>query len=125
MEKGKPFSTVQQGERQPKGMMWFRSQYVPILYSRGRTDGFLGKDWVARGTTQRIGASIFAIVFFCSSVALFVAGSLIGAKTSQDMDGIVGQISGIVLAALAFLVACFVMFLTFRLVRCIVRSFQK
>src|SRR5260370_24948869 len=98
-------------------MIWFRGHYVPILYSPGRTGRFLSKDWVAKGTTQRIGAIIFATVFFCGSTALFFASILMRAQISEAMRGVLGQIFGIVLAALAFLVACFGMLLTFRLCR--------
>ena len=55
--------TVQKEERQPKRMMWFRGQSVPILYGRGRKGIFASEDWIARGTIQRIGAIIVATVF--------------------------------------------------------------
>jgi hypothetical protein len=116
---------VQKGERQTKRTLWFRGQNVPILYSRGRADGLLSTDWVARGTIQRIGATIFATGFFCGSAALFVASLSMRAQTSEIMGGVLGQIFGIVLAILAFLVACIGMFLTFRLVRGVVRSLHK
>jgi hypothetical protein len=116
---------VQKGERHTKRTMWFSGQNVPILYSRSPTDGLLSKDWVARGTIQRIGATIFATGFFCGSVALFVASLLMRAQTSEIMGGVLGQIFGTVLAILAFLLACIGMFLTFRLVRGVVRSSYK
>jgi hypothetical protein len=115
----------QKGERQTKRTMWFRGQYVPILYSSDRTDGFLSKSWVAKGTTQRIGAIIFATVFFCGSTALLVASILMRVQISETMKGVLGQVFGIVLAVLAFLVACFGMLLTFRLARGVVRSFHR
>lgn len=105
--------------------MWFRGQNVPILYGRGRKDIFGSEDWTARGTIQRIGATIFATGFFCGSVALFLASLLIRAEISEIVGGVLGQIFGTVLAVLAFLVACIGMFLTFRVVRGIVRSFYK
>jgi hypothetical protein len=105
--------------------MWFRGQNVPILYGRGRKDTFGSEDWIARGTIQRIGATIVAAVFFCASVALFIAGLLIRAQISVTVGGVFGQIFGTVLAVLAFLVACIGMFLTFRLVQGVVRSFYK
>jgi hypothetical protein len=105
--------------------MRFRGQSVPILYGRGRKDIFGSEDWIARGTIRRIGAAIFATGFFGVSVALFVASLVVRAHTSEMVAGLLGQIFGTVLAALVFLVACIGMFLTFRLVRGIVRSFYK
>ena len=117
--------TVHKGERQPKRTMWFRGQNVPILYGRSRKDIFGSEDWIARGAIQRIGATIVATVFFGGSIALFVASFLMGTRTSEIAGGVLGQILGTVLAVLAFLVACIGMFLTFRLVRGVVRSFYK
>jgi hypothetical protein len=105
--------------------MRFRGQNVPILYGRGRKSIFGTEDWTARGTIQKIGATIFATGFFCASVALFVASLLIRAQVSENVGGVLGQIFGTVLAVLALVVACIGMFLTFRLVRGIVRSFYK
>jgi hypothetical protein len=116
---------VQKTERQPKRTMWFRGQNVPILYGRGRKDILGSEDWIARGTIQRIGATIVATVFFCGSAALFVASLLIRAQISETVGGVFGQIFGTVLAVLAFLVACIGMFLTFRLVRGIARSIYR
>ena len=112
-------------QRQEAGQIWFRGQNVPILYGRGRKNIFASEDWIARGTIQKIGATIIATVFFCGSVALFVAGLLVRAELSKTLGGVLGQISGTVLAVLAFLVACIGMFLTFRLARGVVRSFYK
>jgi hypothetical protein len=105
--------------------MWFKGQNVPILYGRGRKDIFCSEDWIAKGAIQRIGATIVAAVFFCGSVALFVASLLIRAQISETVDGVFGQIFGTVLGVLVLLVACVGMFLTFRLVRGVVRSFDK
>lgn len=115
---------MQKRERQPKDMMWFRGQFVPIVYGRSRKGIFGSKDWVARGTLQRVGASIFAAVFFCGAIALPFAAILVRAEISQTR-GIWGQICGIGLAALAFWVAFAAMLLSLRLVRGIVRSFYK
>jgi hypothetical protein len=116
---------VQKGEGQTKRTMWFRGQFVPILYGRSRKDIFGSEDWVAKGTTQRIGAIMFAAVFFCGSIALLFGGVLVRAEISQSMGGILGQVFGIGLAVLAFLVACTALLLTFRLVRGVVRSVYK
>jgi hypothetical protein len=112
-------------QRKEAGQMWFRGQNVPILYGRGRKNIIASEDWTARGTVQRIGATIFAIGFFCGSVAFAVAGFLVGSKLSENVGGILGQILGTLLTFLAFLVACIGMFLTFRLARGVVRSFYK
>ncbi len=105
--------------------MLFRGQNVPILYGLGRKNILGSEDWTARGTIQKIGATIFAIGFFCGSVALFVASFLVRAEISETVGGVLGPIFGSLLAVLAFLVACMGMFLTFRLARGIVRSFYK
>jgi hypothetical protein len=115
---------VQKGEGQTKRTMWYRGQFVPILYGRSRKDIFGSEDWVAKGTIQRIGALVFAAAFFCGSIALPFAGVLVRAEISQRMAGILGQVFGMGLAVLAFLVACTAMLLSFRLVRGVVRSFQ-
>ncbi len=117
--------TSQTAEGQPKRTMWFGGQNVPILYGGGRKDIFGSEDWIGRGPIQRIGTTIFATGFFCASVALFIASFLVRAQISGIVGGVFGQIFGTVLAVLAFLVACIGMFLTFRLVRGVVRSFHK
>ena len=116
---------MQKRERQPKDMMWFRGQFVPVLYGRSRKDIFGSKDWVAQGTLQKVGAIIFAAVFFCSAIALPFAAILVRAEISQSTRGVWGQVFGIGLEVLAFLVAFATMLLSFRLVRGIVRSFYK
>ena len=115
---------MQKEERQPKHTMWFRGQNVPVLYGRGRKNIFGSEDWTAQGTIQKIGATIFATVFFCASGALFVASLLVRAEISETVGGVSGLVLGTVLAVLAFLVACIGMFVTFRLVRGVVRSFH-
>ena len=105
--------------------MWFRGQNVPVLYGRGRKGIFGSEDWIARGTIPKIGATIFATVFFCASVALFIASLLVRTEISETVGGVLGPIFGTVLAVLAFVVSCIGMFLTFRLARGVVRSFYK
>jgi hypothetical protein len=117
--------TAQRGEKQPKRTMWFRGQGVPILYSSRRKDIFGSEDWIARGTTQKIGATIFATVFFGGSVALFVASPLVRAEISEAVGGVLGRVFGVMLAVLAFVVACAGIFLSFRLMRGIVRAFHS
>ena len=56
---------MQKGERDAKRTMWFRGRNVPILYGSDRKDILGSGDWIARGTIQRIGATIFATGFFC------------------------------------------------------------
>ena len=105
--------------------MWFRGQFVPILYSRSSRDIFGSKDWAAQGILQRVGAIIFAAVFFCGAIALPFAGILGKAEISRNMGGILGQVFGIGLAVFAILVALVTMLLSFRLVHGVVRSFYK
>ncbi|MGA7633610.1 MAG: hypothetical protein WCB11_22845 [Terriglobales bacterium] len=71
---------MQKGERQTKRMMWFRGQQVPILSSTRRKDIFGSEDWIARGTIQRIGAIIFATIFFCGSAAFLSPAPYSGMK---------------------------------------------
>jgi hypothetical protein len=106
-------------------MMWFRGQYVPILYSSDPKGRFLSKDWVARGALQRIGAIIFGTVFFCGSSGLFFSSFVTRARIADATGGVLGQIFGTILALIAFLVACVGMLLTFRIARGVVRSFYK
>ena len=106
-------------------MMWFRGQYVPTLYSSHPKDRFLSRDWVARGTLERIGAIIFGTVFFCGSSGLFFASFVTRSQIADSTGGVLGQIFGTILALVAFLVACVGMLLTFRIARGIVRSFYK
>ncbi len=108
-----------------KATVWFRGQYVPILSGTGRKDIFGSEAWIAKGTTQRVGASIFATVLFCGSIALFVASLLLTTETSFMVGGVLGHVFGLGLSVLAFMVGCMGMFLTFRLVRGIIRSFHK
>jgi hypothetical protein len=114
-------------KREPKRTILFKGQNVPVLYSSRRKDILGSEDWIARGTVQRIGATVFAAGFFCGSVALFVASFLmgVGAQTSEIIGGISGRFFGTMLAILAFLAACVGMFLTFRLVRGVVRSLRS
>ena len=105
--------------------MWFRGQYVPVLSGLSRKDIFGSEDWAPRGTVQRIGATIVAVVFFCASVALFVASPFIRVQTLQDMRGIVGQVFGTMLLVLAVLAVSGIMFVAFRLGQGVVRSFHR
>jgi len=116
---------MRNGERQPKHMMYFRGQFVPTLYGRSRKDIFGSKDWVAQGTLQTVGAIIFAAAFFFGAIALPFAAILARAEISQSTGGAWGQVFGIGLAVLAFLVAFATMLLSFRLLRGIIRSFYK
>src|SRR5260370_30935229 len=97
---------MQKGERQTERTMWFRGQNVPILYSSTRKDIFGSEDWIARGTIQKIGTTIFATVFFCGSIALFVASLLIRAPTLEMVVRVWGQIFWFFLAVLPFCVSC-------------------
>ena len=106
-------------------MMWFRGQNVPILYTSHRTSIFGTEQWIARGTIQRIGAIIFALVFFCASIALFFASTITRVKIAGETGGLLGQVFGIVFALLAFLIGCVALLLTFRIARGVIRSFRN
>lgn len=83
------------------------------------------ENWIARGTVQRLGASLFALVCFCLAVSLSVAIFFVKAEVREDVGGGLGEILGLVLASGAFLGACLATFLAFRVVRGLVRSFRK
>src|ERR1700739_4895912 len=116
---------MQKGERQTKRTMWFRGQNVPILYGSARKDLFGSEAWIARGTIQKIGATVFAAVFFCGSLALFVASFLVRGEISENVGGVLGKVFGFILAVLSLLVACAGMFLAVRMAQGVVRSFRK
>ena len=116
---------MQNRERHAKRTLWFRGQNVPILYGDHRRDLFGSEDWIARGTIARIGASLFATVFFCASIALLLASPRLRDEIWKAIGGVSGQVFGTVLAVLACLVACIGVFVTFRLFRGVVRSFHK
>jgi len=111
--------------RKAKRTMWFRGQYVPILYSRNRDSIFGTEQWVARGTIQRIGAIIFAMIFFCSSIGLFLASIVVRGQIASETGGFLGEAFGIAFTVLAFCVGCFALLLTFRLARGVARSYHK
>ena len=111
--------------RKAKRTMWFRGQYVPILYSRDRASIFGTEQWTARGTIQRIGAIIFAMIFFCGSIGLFLASVVVRGRIAGETGGFLGQVFGIAFAVFAFCVGCFALLLTFRLARGVARSFRK
>ena len=111
----------------PKYPMRFREdpQNAPILQSRGPRDSLLSKGWTARGAIQRVGATILAIGFLLGSIALFIASIVVRAQTAEMIVGILGQVFGIMLAALAFSLACALMFLAVRFLQGVARSFYK
>jgi hypothetical protein len=113
-----------QKKEQREGMLWYRGQHVPILYSTSRKYTLGSENWIARGTTQRIGATIIAVVFFCGSLALFAASPFLRVEIVEDVHGILGQIIGALLAVLVVVGAGLTMFLSFRLVRGVVRSYR-
>ena len=95
------------------------------LLSYGPEDIILSKEWTARGTVQRIGASVFATILFLGSAALLLAGLLLWAQVSNAMGGILGQMLGALLALSPFFLACGLMFFAARLIRGIYRSFHR
>ena len=111
--------------RKTKRTMWFRGQYVPILYSSNRASIFGTEQWVAKGTTQRIGAIIFAMAFFSGSIGLFLASVIVRGNIAAETGGFLGQVFGIAFAVLAFCVGCLALLLAFRLARGVARSFHK
>ena len=120
-------NTFSSGKGEPHGKrtVWFSGQYVPLLRASTRKDMLGTENWVAKGTVQRIGATIFAMVFFCLSVGLFAASFFLRQEVLAYTGGILGEVFGFALVVLALVGATLVMFLTFRIVRGLVRSFQR
>jgi hypothetical protein len=116
---------IENGKQQSKNTMWFKGQNVPILYGSDRKGIFGSESWFAKGTIQRIGATVFASVCFGCAAALFVSLRRLGAEVMGDVGGLSGQIFATALVACALAMACTCLFLTFRLTRGIVRSFDK
>src|SRR5262245_22852146 len=114
----------QNAEPQTRRMIWFRGQSVPILYNSDRANIFGTERWIGRGLIQRIVAIIFAAVFFCGSMLLFVGCILVRTEIARAMGGVLGQVFGIVFAILAFLVGCITLLLSFRIAQGIIRSFS-
>lgn len=106
-------------------MMGFRGQNVPILYNSDRASIFGTQQWVAKGTTQRIGATIFASLFFFASIALFFSSAVARVEIARDTGGVLGQVFGIAFALLAFLIGCAALYVAFRVTRGVIRSFRK
>src|SRR5579872_2446789 len=99
--------------RQHKEMTWFRGQFVPILSGRRRKDIFGSEVWIAQGTLARVGAIIFAAVFFCGAIAILFAAILVRAEISQRMGQALGPVFAKGLLFLAFLVAFTALLLSF------------
>jgi hypothetical protein len=55
---------MHKGERQTKRTTWFKGRDVLILYGSARKDLFGSEAWIATGTIQKVGATIFAAGFF-------------------------------------------------------------
>jgi len=122
-EQGNPSQALE--NRKTKPTRWFRGQYVPILYSRNRASIFGTEQWVARRTIQRIGAIIFAVIFFCSAIGLFLASIEVRGQIAVETGGFLGEVFGIAFTVLAFCVGSFALLLTFRLARGVARSYRK
>jgi hypothetical protein len=96
--------------------MWFRGQFVPILYGSSRKDVFGSEVWVCRSTIQRIGAILFATVFLGGGIALLFTVPAMRVEIAQATGDFWGQVFGIALAVPACLVACTAILLALRLV---------
>jgi len=81
--------------------------------------------WVARGNVQRVGVSFLAMFFLCFSVALLIAIPFLAAEILREVDGFLGRILGTVLVALVLAGASFIMLMSFRMFRGVVRSYRK
>jgi hypothetical protein len=105
--------------------MWFRGQNVPILYGGRRKDIFASEDWVATGTVQKIGATLFALIFFLASLSLFGGSFLLRNEPFYDVGTVLSAIFRTLLVALCLGLGCAAMFIAIRLSRGIFRSFHK
>jgi hypothetical protein len=65
--------------------MWFRGQYVPILYdTSGPYRGFGSKDWVPRNYLQRVVALMFGTIF---AYAVMLGGAALTINGATKVRG--------------------------------------
>ena len=116
--------TVQKREPHKKRMMWFRGQYVPILYdTSGPYRGFLSKDWVPRSYLQRVVAFMFGTIFVVGG-AVGIASTVL---VKSDLLAVLH--SQVAVLIFGFFLVCFVLIgsviviaLGIRLLKCVFRS---
>jgi hypothetical protein len=112
-------------EQMSKDRLREQLERPPILHSSGPYRGFGSKDWIARGAVQKVGTTIFGVVFLLGSVGLFFAALLVRDDTSGKMGDVMGPIARTLLALLGFSLGCSAMFFAIRLLRGVIRSFYK
>jgi hypothetical protein len=119
--------TVQKREPHKKRMMWFRGQYVPILYDiSGPYRGFGSKDWVPRSYLQRVVAFMFGTIFVVGGAGamactVFIKTDLIATLHSEAA----AMIFGFFLVCVVLTGSVIVIALGIRLLRCVFRSDQS
>jgi hypothetical protein len=107
--------TVQKREPHKKRMIWFRGQYVPILYdTSGPYRGLGSKDWVPRNYLQRVAAFMFGTIFVIAGTVgigstVLIKADLIAVLHSEVAAMIFGfflvcvvWIGGVIVIALGF-----------------------
>jgi hypothetical protein len=109
----------------PAGRVAVRLNAPPILRSLGPKDILLSMDWVARGTVQRIGASILATISLFGAIGLFVGSLVLMTQSSVRINGILEPISRVVLTVIGLFLSWIAVLITIRLYRGIARSFHK
>jgi hypothetical protein len=107
------------------GRVAVRRNDPPILRSLGPKDILLSMDWVARGTVQRIGASILATISLFGAIGLFVGSLVLMTQSSGGINGVLEPISRIVLTVIGLFLSWIAILITIRLYRGVARSFHK
>jgi TRAP-type C4-dicarboxylate transport system permease small subunit len=98
---------------------------LPRLRTSGPKDNFFSKNWKARGRVQQVGASLFATLFFVSSLAMIVASAVLQAQVSNAVEGILGRVLGAAVALVPCLMACALIFFAVRLIKGVNRSLHQ
>ena len=115
---------VQKREPHKKRMMWFRGQYVPILYdTSGPYRGFGSKDWVPRSYLQRVAASIFGTIFVVGGAGAMACTVFIKANLIATLDSeVAAMILGFFLVFVVLTGSVIVIALGIRLLKSVFRS---
>ena len=115
---------VQKREPHKKRMMWFRGQYVPILYDpSGSYRGFGSKDWVPRSYLQRVVAFMFGTIFVVGGAGAMACTVLIKADLIATLHSeAAAMIFGFFLVCVVLTGSVIVIALGIRLLKGVFRS---
>ena len=116
--------TVQKREPHKRRMMWFRGQYVPILYdTSGPYRGFGSKDWMPRSYLQRVVAFMSGTIFVVGGAGAMASTVLIKADLIATLHSeAAAMIFGFFLVCVVLTGSVFVIALGIRLLKGVFRS---